>query len=248
MNCERFTELSDLFLVDEVRASEREQIEAHLTDCPACSAQLALDRAIRQSLVRGGQDVTASPALRQRIEASLAAPAKAAPARRRRARRLLAAAVLLLAVGLGIYYTQAIRPGWTPSRDMVQTHVYYLKQQEAPYQVVTPDSKALAGWIEARLDHRVELADGAWDLLGARISAVNEHKAGLVFYEDRGVRISYFIFPAETIDLVGLKKVEIRGLTRWHGFHQGYRVLIWKDGPLYYGLVSDANTGDMVWR
>ena len=154
----------------------------------------------------------------------------------------------MLAIGLGITYRQAIRPVWTPSRDMVQTHTHYLEQKEAPYEVVTPDRQALASWIADRLGQPITLADNGWNLLGARMSSVNQHPAGLVFYEDRGIRISHFIIPAETLDLRGMKRVVIRRQTCWYRFHQGYRVLIWKQGPVYCGSVSDANTSDVVWR
>ena len=225
MSCERFEELSDLYLVGEVREQEREQIDAHLAE-------------------RSGQAVTAPAALRDRIESSLEVPAPVSW----NWRRYLVAAALMLAIGLGITYRQAIRPVWTPSRDMVQTHTHYLEQKEAPYEVVTPDRQALASWIADRLGQPITLADNGWNLLGARMSSVNQHPAGLVFYEDRGIRISHFIIPAETLDLRGMKRVVIRRQTCWYRFHQGYRVLIWKQGPVYCGSVSDANTSDVVWR
>jgi anti-sigma factor RsiW len=53
MPCRDVRELADSFLARELPAETRDEMRRHLETCPACRADLAAQRALRESLRRG---------------------------------------------------------------------------------------------------------------------------------------------------------------------------------------------------
>jgi len=113
MNCEEFEELSGAYALNAVTDAERQEVKAHLAECPACTSRLKELRSVVALLPLSVAQVTPSASLKARIMAAIQQEHKAAlerqeaPQRPRRAKsqgwgmHLLAVAAILLLALLG---------------------------------------------------------------------------------------------------------------------------------------------------
>jgi mycothiol system anti-sigma-R factor len=72
-SCRAVARLVETYLDGELEPSQLIQVETHSSACTTCAERVALDRSIRGGVRRRVTSASASTALRQRIEASLAA-------------------------------------------------------------------------------------------------------------------------------------------------------------------------------
>ncbi len=113
MNCEEFEEISGAYALNAVTPAERQEIQAHLAECPACTSRLKELRSVVELLPMSVAQVTPSASLKARIMATIEQERKAAlesqktPPRPQRVRkqgwsmRLLAVAAVLMLALLG---------------------------------------------------------------------------------------------------------------------------------------------------
>jgi anti-sigma-K factor RskA len=113
MNCEEFEELSGAYALNAVTPAERQEAQAHLAQCPACTNRLKELRSVVAQLPLSVTQVTPSASLKARIMAAIEQERKAAleaqtvpqrlkpPRRQGWGMRLLAVAAVLMFVLLG---------------------------------------------------------------------------------------------------------------------------------------------------
>ena len=113
MNCEEFEELSGAYALDAVTPAERQEAQAHLAECPACTRRLQELRSVVALLPLSVTQVTPPAELQERIMAAIRQEGRAAAQpqevpqtlRRRRRQgwgiRLLAVAAVLMFALLG---------------------------------------------------------------------------------------------------------------------------------------------------
>jgi len=109
MECRDVREMADSFLGDELLTETNHEILRHLASCPACRADLALRRELREGIRRAFQrapDLAASPEFVARLRTTLQSHVHQTPARRavQSWGWWALAASLLLATGLGVAY------------------------------------------------------------------------------------------------------------------------------------------------
>jgi len=109
MECRDVREMADSFLAEELLTETNHEILRHLDTCPACRADLAGRRALREGVQRAfhrAPDLGPSPEFIAQLRATLQNPAHHAPARRgvRFQSWWALAATVLLAVAVGLAY------------------------------------------------------------------------------------------------------------------------------------------------
>lgn len=110
MTCEEFEELSGAFVLDAVTPDERQAAKAHLATCARCSQLLKELRTVVTFLPLSVQQVSPSPALKERILAAIrqenrrnrGQPARLSKRQRWTRRILVVAAVLVLCLLSGM--------------------------------------------------------------------------------------------------------------------------------------------------
>ncbi|MBV9460359.1 MAG: zf-HC2 domain-containing protein, partial [Bradyrhizobium sp.] len=75
MTCDEANILLHALIDGELDAGHAREVEAHIATCPACAAELASYRQMREAMAKADLRFTAPASLRQRIDAALPKPA-----------------------------------------------------------------------------------------------------------------------------------------------------------------------------
>ena len=116
--CEEYEDLLSGLLDGKLTEAERQELETHLAECPACRACLADLRAIRDAL--GQLDTPAPAGFADRVMEQVRATPQARPEKktvRLPRRRWIAAAAACLALAVGLW---ALRPDTVPAGSLAR--------------------------------------------------------------------------------------------------------------------------------
>lgn len=85
-------------------------------------------------------------------------------------------------------------------------------------------------------------------LVGGRLSHIENREAAYIMYDDRGARISLFAYPVEgRISMPkSFRQRSVGKRQMMVGKHRGYNVVAWESGDVLYSLVSDVDPGELV--
>jgi anti-sigma factor RsiW len=227
----------------EVDALAAADIERHLEHCADCRALLEELQALRTRL-RELPRRSAPPAMRARIEASLAAaqPTAAAPARRPRGSWDTRSFWLGACGGLGAALAAAVAVLlWSPVLSvplvdqLVAAHVRSLMPEHLT-DVVSTDRHTVKPWFAGHADVSPAVADFAADgyrLIGGRADYVAGQRAAALVYQHGAHVINVFSWVAGRQSLP-------RATTR-----SGYHIACWRVGNLQYCAVSDTGWDEL---
>lgn len=224
----------------------------HLPTCAACQQAVAAHHRL-QALLRTAmeeEDVPAQlwPTIRQRLARE--AP-RAGQAARRPTRRWVwigcgVAAALLLFVWLG-------RSWWTPPlppvvQEMVESHIR-TRLMAAPYTQVPAQPEAIRAWFRDKVEFAMpvpQLPPERYALLGVRLNYfLNRRVAELAYTTDAHV-LSFFMLAESSLPLPAAPRAQVGSRTVSVHRQKGYTAILWKDGDLVCGLVSDLPATELV--
>ncbi|NLH80491.1 MAG: anti-sigma factor [Phyllobacteriaceae bacterium] len=232
------------FVDGELDAAHALEIERHLAECPACRAELAIQRTTRERLARPSLRHVAPEPLRARILADLTAEAgRSQPSRH----RTLAAAARLLdrlgrwslmpslaAAALAVVLFVQVRPGPDVEGDLVAGHVRSLLADHLT-DVATSDRHAIKPWFSGKIDFSppvVDLAARGFPLVGGRLDYVEGRVVAALVYRRHGHVVNLFVWPATAQH-------------RFAGDRDGYGLRRWTAGGLVFWAVSDLDAGEL---
>lgn len=204
-----------------------DELALHLDDCAHCrrlfdASRIPLDPASFEVL---------PPASRKRILRALAA----ARAPRRRLPTLVAALALvgLLAAFL-VYEFEPGEQGRPIATNIVQDHIRYLAH---PDRQSDTDLARLKAYVSAYVDFPFELPEvPGTRLTGMRRCFLVDQRAALVFYDMPTGPASYFIVPADGLQVPGSRCPGDARL--FCSATHGYRIVSWEDAGLLHALVG----------
>jgi len=211
----------------------RINLESHVTECPACRAQIHALTALRDRLRTEVRRTEAPPYLRREVEDTASGRRRTfTPRATKRFAIYAAAAGLSIAVGLGIW---AVRPPLSPDLAMasmaafIEDHAAYVRGPEDK-EKLTGEIADLETWLTDKLDFSPRLPqwEGA-SLLSGRPCSIHGRRVALVRYRIDGHEASLYIQVASTparSDGVRMKCVD--------DFH----VAVWRQHNLNYVLVA----------
>jgi len=238
MNCDDVEKLLHGYMDGELDAVTNQSIEAHLSTCSHCRAELAGFRELRGGLRQAAlyDRAPAALATRVRVEARrLPDLTSRRPAYRWRTFAAAASIAVVCLTAWGVLRTRdaSVDPTMTA---IVDDHVRSLMAEHL-VDVRSSDKHTVKPWFDGKLDFAppVQRLDGTdFPLVGGRLDYVDGHSAAAVVYGHRKHYINLYIWPSPTSD-----KAPAASSSR------GYNVVHWNQAGMSYWAVSDIAPDDL---
>ena len=238
MSHELWTAQLDAYLDGELDSAEMAKLDSHLRECPACAAE-GLRRLQWKKNVQSAaaQRYGADPKLRERLQKNIS-PEK--PVRRWWPAYAVTMAVLLLLAGIAV-----LREGSRQERnsriisELVDLHVSTLAIS-TPVDVVSTDRHTVKPWFAGRIPFTFDLPElqgSPFELVGGRVSYLEQSPGAELIFRVRKHQISVFIFQERAIPK-GLPNV---GPVDARSFH----LEAWTHNDLRYFVIGDAAREDI---
>ncbi|MGE3872320.1 MAG: anti-sigma factor [Parvibaculaceae bacterium] len=243
-------------LVDgELGAAEREELVAHLSDCPDCAGYRGELTRLRRELQGTREAAPASLARRVRtslameaaeggVGAALPAPDWTATVRSWLGRYLHAyyrpalvmLLVALLSASAGLWWAGRALDQQALAHDVLAAHMRSLLQDNA-VQVASLDTHTVKPWFAGRLDYTPvvkDLAAEGFKLVGGRLDYVDGRRVAALVYMRRLHKISVFIWPAKSdIAMTAHQRID------------GYNIVSWTAANMTFWAISDLDDHEL---
>jgi anti-sigma factor RsiW len=213
-------------------------LEAHVSTCAGCAAELAAIREVKAQLRAAPLAYTAPQSLLDRLDAALTeAEAPRAPARRRGIGSetwVLSGTGAALAASLAL--VAFIPTGASLQLALVDAQARSLEASHL-VDVETSDRHTVKPWFNGKVDFAppvVDLAAQGYPLVGGRLDRVDGKRvAALVFHRQAHV-INLFIWPGDAPSAPSLQQ------------KNGYNLVRWGQGGLVLWAVSDCDAAALT--
>jgi anti-sigma factor RsiW len=254
VDCADFRKFIDPYLDDEFDVRERAEFDAHLAICGECRQHYEqrawLHGSLRPVLQRPTQ---MSAEAQARLTARLRGASR--PDRARRMARKLVIPVPALAAAGAVAMLVMPLTGFKPTvmvDEAVEQHC-----SAYPVEVPSPEVSEVDAWFEGKLPFRMRaprFEDERVNLLGGRISRVGGGKDGpksrpaaYLVYSLGAHKLSVLVFDSHDLPAPDDTSAELMGgqQVRVHD-SDGYRVALYRRGPLTYAVTSDLPRPQMV--
>jgi anti-sigma factor RsiW len=238
MVCESRKEQLDTYLDGEVPQEEMRTFNAHMRNCPSCSADALSRVQMKRAIQVAGKRFTPSAEFRKRIQQSMA------PKRRRSFRlgwTLAAAAAVVLVVGTLISTYMGNRSGRDQAfSEIADLHVATLASS-SPVDVISTDRHTVKPWFQGRIPFAFnlpELQNSEFSLLGGRMTYLEQTPGAHLIYDVRKHHISVFIFQERSLP------VRLSDNALQPG-QLSFNTETWSQGGLRYFVIGDASAADI---
>lgn len=252
MPCAYTQEQLYAYLDGELPPDEAHAIERHLQECPACQEAVAAHRRL-QALLRATLEEEAVPTrLWPTIQQRLAQARRLTqtPARRSTRQRLWrgggAIAALCLLAWLGLRWWVA--PGAAVVQEMVDSHIR-ARLMVAPYTQVSARPEDIQVWFRDKVDFAVpvpSLPPERYTFQGVRLNYFLNRRVAELGYATGSHLLSFFMFAEPNLTLPATHTVQAGTRTLTVQQRKGYTAILWKDGDMVCGLVSDLQAAALV--
>jgi anti-sigma factor RsiW len=240
MVCESWKEKLDTYLDGGVPEEEMRSFDAHLRNCPSCSADALTRLQMKRAIQVAGRRFTPSAEFRKRVQQSIAPN----PRRGYRAGWIFAAAAaVLLAIGTLTSAYLGTRSGTDRIfSEIADLHVATLASS-SPVDVVSTDRHTVKPWFQGKIPFAFnlpELHDSEFSLLGGRMTYLDQAPGAHLIYDLRKHHISVFVFQERSLKLpasLGEDLVSPRNLP--------FNMETWTQSGLRYFVIGDASAADI---
>jgi len=243
MVCEFSKTKLDTYLDGELQDQEMRSFDAHVRNCPSCSAD-ALGRVqMKRSIQAAGRRFTPSAEFRSRIQKSIATK----PLRNFQLGWMLATAatVILVAGTLTSAYLGNRSARDLASQDHVLSEIADLHVEtlasSSPVDVISTDRHTVKPWFQGKIPFAFdlpELNNSVFSLLGGRMTYLDQTPGAHLIYDVRKHHISVFVFQERSLPArLDEKSVTPRKLS--------FTTETWSQGGLRYFVIGDASAADI---
>jgi anti-sigma factor RsiW len=239
MNCEGASILLHALIDGELDAGHARDVEAHITTCPNCAAQLREFQEFRNAMTPARLRHTTPMSLRSRIEGKLPAP-RAAGSNRRSVIKGFAVGATASALAASGLLVMVMRTDDERRilGEVVSAHLRSLQAQHLT-DVPSSDQHTVKPWFNGRLDVAppvIDLTALGFTLLGGRLDYVDAKPVAAIVYRRRVHVINLFCTPAPGSTKRGA------AMESMHGFN----VRSWTENGLNLWAVSDINADELT--
>ncbi|MDQ1387316.1 MAG: hypothetical protein QOF56_770 [Acidobacteriaceae bacterium] len=238
MVCESWKAKLDTYLDGEVPEQEMRTFDAHVRNCPSCSADALARVQMKRAIQVAGRRFTPRAEFRKRMQQSIAAK----PHRSFRLGWLLAAtaAVILVAGTLTSTYlgTRTGRDG--VFSEIADLHVETLASS-SPVDVISTDRHTVKPWFQGKIPFAFnlpELQNSEFSLLGGRMTYLNQTPGAHLIYDVRKHHISVFVFQERSLPA----RVDENSLSPKK---LPFNLETWSQGGLRYFVIGDTSPADI---
>ena len=254
ISCEHIRQRLELYLDGALSPREHAAMQSHLSVCATCHSEMAGVKTFEARLREAFRDEAPPPALWPRVAADLCCQGADAPSVRVRypSRRAVVAAAALLAVGVVVFTARRPATVSVDSTELMQTPVGELRSfvdSGRPVDFATTDPLVLRRWFMPRVDFTppVPPMTPSLTLIGGRLCYFFERRVASYMYRIDGHLVSLYIMSNKDIEsrsagggvTLGTRAAAVREV-------DGFAHVLWKEGSLYYSLVSNQPTARLV--
>jgi anti-sigma factor RsiW len=242
MVCEFSKTKLDTYLDGELQDQEMRSFDAHVRNCPSCSADALVRVQMKRSIQAAGKRFTPSAEFRSRIQKSIATK----PRRSFQLGWMLATAatVILVAGTLTSVYL-----GNRSSKDLAQNHVFSeiadlhveTLASSSPVDVISTDRHTVKPWFQGKIPFAFdlpELNNSGFSLLGGRMTYLDQTPGAHLIYDLRKHHISVFVFQERSLPArLNENSLSPKKLS--------FNMETWSQGGLRYFVIGDASAADV---
>jgi anti-sigma factor RsiW len=256
MTCQDVLERVDLYLDRALRPAERRAVEAHLLVCAGCRAEVEAAEAVETRLRNALGDEAPPHHLWSRIAAHLRADHSGAERVERRprvwrlSRRAAIAASALFAIGV-VFAGRRLMTTDVDAAALMRTPVDELRSfidSGRSVDVATTDPAQLRQWFVPRVDFAPPTPPTMSDLslVGGRLCYFFKRRIAAYMYHVDGHVLSLYIMSDQGIELPSRRDAMVGGRSAAVRELDGFAHILWRDGKLYYSLVSNQPAARLV--
>ena len=243
MSCDEARNLLDAWCDGELDRARRVAVESHLEECAACASLSGACEALSQVITRKAPRYRAPAALRHRIEAELAAPAR--PVKSEMPWRAIAIAAsigffILLGWNASMLVNGPVAPAQDVASEILADHVRSLMANHLE-DVASEDRHTVKPWFMGKLDYSPPVEDFSTDgfkLSGGRLDYAGGKPVAALVYRHRAHVINLFVWPARAGD-------DALAEPQW-SLDDGYHLARWSKGGMTYWAVSDVDPSELA--
>ncbi|UZE47702.1 anti-sigma factor family protein [Rhodopseudomonas sp. P2A-2r] len=236
MTCDEAEILIHALVDGELDAVHASAVETHIAGCPRCQAELRMARDMKNALSSGDLRFTASPRLRQRIEAALPQPRVSDRRAVLKGFAMGSAVSALAATGL-VAIVLRDNGEQRIASDVVSAHLRSLQAGHLT-DVLSSDQHTVKPWFNGRLDVAppvIDLTAQGFTLIGGRLDTIDGRAVGAIVYRRRTHVINLFVAPAASAEPHAARIETV----------QGFNIRRWSDRGLNYWAVSDLGVEEL---
>jgi anti-sigma factor RsiW len=250
MRCQDVRQRVELYLDRALPPAEHDAVVSHLSICPSCRADTAVAEMIEARLRGTLRDAAPPPELWNRVSAELQGLG-CDDARARRphpigqlSRRAAIAAAALLAVGVAVSLRR-LTIGSIGPEQLMKTPVDELRSfvdSGRPVDFSTADPVELRRWFVPRIDFTPPAPpmNPGVTLIGGRLCYFFERRIASYMYKADNHLMSLYIMSDQGIEPPSRSSgVALDDRPAAVREADGFALVLWKEGQLYYSLVSD---------
>jgi len=256
MACQDVLERVDLYLDRALRPAEIRAVEAHLLVCAGCRAEVEAAKAVETRL-RNALGDEAPPhhlwpriAVHLRVDDSGAQRVECRPRVWRLSRRAAIAASALFAIGV-VFAGRRLMTSDIDAAALMRTPVDELRSfidSGRSVDVATVDPAQLRQWFVPRVDFAPPTPPTMSDLslVGGRLCYFFRRRIAAYMYHVDGHVLSLYIMSDQDIELPSRRDAMLGGRPAAVRELDGFAHILWRDGKLYYSLVSNQPAARLV--
>jgi anti-sigma factor RsiW len=243
-----WTEMLDAYLDGELDSGQSKELDLHLRDCPGCAAEVLRRLQWKRAIHSAAACYVPDGAFRDRIQRSISSakpswwnlrPAFAATA-----------AVLLLFSAARIFQLQVVQPRQPLVQsasvqqsgivgELADLHIATLASPN-PVDVASSDRHNVKPWFAGKIPFSFnlpELQGSQFELVGGRVSYLEQSPGAQLLFRIRKHQISVFVFQVRAlpVDFAGAEQSDARS------FH----LESWQRDGLQYFVIGDAAPEDL---
>jgi anti-sigma factor RsiW len=247
MGCESWEAKLDTYLDGELPEQEMRTFDAHVRNCPSCSADALARVQMKRAIQTSGRRFTPNADFRRRIQQSIAPK----PQRSLRLGWILAAAAAVILV-IGTVTTTYV--GNRSGRDLAyRDHVFSeiadlhvaTLASASPVDVVSTDRHTVKPWFQGKIPFAFnlpELQNSGFSLLGGRMTYLDQTPGAHLIYDVRKHHVSVFVFQERSLKLQLPASLDENSLSPGN---LPFNMETWSQGALRYFVIGDASAADI---
>jgi anti-sigma factor RsiW len=240
---ERWTGKLDAYLDGELDSSQMQELDRHLRECSGCTAEALRRLQWKRAIHSAGQCYVPDPAVRERRRRSISPPRPAwwqwRPA------FAVTAALLLVLAGARIIQLEIVQPkrhlaqeSWMAG-ELADLHVATLASAN-PVDVVSSDRHSVKPWFAGKIPFSFNLPEfqgSQFELVGGRVSYLEQSPGAQLLFRVRKHQISVFIFQVKALPLGFASAGEMDA--------RSFHLERWQRDGLQYFAIGDAAPEDL---